>query len=147
VHWKEHLAEIDHLRNSVGLRAYAQKNPKNEFKKEAYSMFESMLSEIDSETIRILFSLQISTEEDMNSIPQSKNKQEIIMKKDKPDSNIGTDDIEDNKEQLSSPSTIKRDEPKLGRNDLVKITNGKETLEMKYKKAKLLIDSGDWNIL
>jgi preprotein translocase subunit SecA len=141
VHWKEHLAEIDHLRNSVGLRAYAQKNPKNEFKKEAYSMFESMLSEIDSETIRILFSLQISTEEDMNSIPQSKNKQEIIMKKDKPDSNIGTDDIEDNKEQLSSPSTIKRDEPKLGRNDLVKITNGKETLEMKYKKAKLLIDS------
>jgi preprotein translocase subunit SecA len=147
VHWKEHLAEIDHLRNSVGLRAYAQKNPKNEFKKEAYSMFESMLSEIDSETIRILFSLQISTEEDMNSIPQSKNKQEIIMKKDKPDSNISTDDIEDNKEQLSSPSTIKRDEPKLGRNDLVKITNGKETLEMKYKKAKLLIDSGDWNIL
>jgi preprotein translocase subunit SecA len=147
VHWKEHLAEIDHLRNSVGLRAYAQKNPKNEFKKEAYSMFESMLSEIDSETIRILFSLQISTEEDMNSIPRSKNKQEIIMKKDKPDSNIGTDDIEDNKEQLSSPSTIKRDEPKLGRNDLVKITNGKETLEMKYKKAKLLIDSGDWNIL
>ena len=83
----------------------------------------------------------------MNSIPQSKNKQEKIMKKDKPDSNIGTDDIEDNKDQLSAPSTIKRDEPKLGRNDLVRITNGKETLEMKYKKAKLLIDSGDWNIL
>jgi preprotein translocase subunit SecA len=41
VHWKEHLAEIDHLRGSVGLRAYAQKNPKNEFKQEAYSMFES----------------------------------------------------------------------------------------------------------
>ena len=40
VHLKEHLAEIDHLRNSVGLRAYAQKNPKNEFKREAYSMFE-----------------------------------------------------------------------------------------------------------
>jgi preprotein translocase subunit SecA len=43
VHWKEHLAEIDHLRGSVGLRAYAQKNPKNEFKQEAYSMFEIML--------------------------------------------------------------------------------------------------------
>ena len=37
VHWKEHLAEVDHLRGSIGLRAYAQKNPKNEFKKEAYS--------------------------------------------------------------------------------------------------------------
>ena len=44
VHWKEHLAEIDHLRGSIGLRAYAQKNPKNEFKQEAYSMFEMMLA-------------------------------------------------------------------------------------------------------
>ena len=60
VHWKEHLAEIDHLRGSVGLRAYAQKNPKNEFKKEAYSMFESMLDEIDGGTVRILFSLPLN---------------------------------------------------------------------------------------
>ena len=67
VHWKEHLGEIDHLRNSIGLRAYAQKNPKNEFKKEAYSMFESMLDEIDSGTVRILFSLQIANENDVNS--------------------------------------------------------------------------------
>ena len=68
VHWKEHLGEIDHLRNSIGLRAYAQKNPKNEFKKEAYSMFESMLDEIDSGTVRILFSLQIANENDVNSL-------------------------------------------------------------------------------
>ena len=52
VHWKEHLSEIDHLRGSIGLRAYAQKNPKNEFKQEAYSMFESMLDAIDAETVR-----------------------------------------------------------------------------------------------
>jgi preprotein translocase subunit SecA len=63
VHWKEHLAEIDHLRGSIGLRAYAQKNPKNEFKQEAYSMFESMLDEIDSETVRILFVIEFATEE------------------------------------------------------------------------------------
>ena len=43
VHWKEHLAEMDHLRQSVGLRAYAQKNPKNEYKREAFNMFENML--------------------------------------------------------------------------------------------------------
>ena len=60
VHWKEHLAEVDHLRGSIGLRAYAQKNPKNEFKKEAYSMFEIMLDEIDIETVRILFSIQFA---------------------------------------------------------------------------------------
>ena len=81
VHWKEHLAEIDHLRNSVGLRAYAQKNPKNEFKREAYSLFESMLSEIDSGTIRILFSLQISTEENIESLKPKENNENIILEK------------------------------------------------------------------
>src|SRR6056300_1644322 len=48
VHWKDHLAEMDHLRQSVGLRAYAQKNPKNEYKREAFEMFEVMLNEINS---------------------------------------------------------------------------------------------------
>ena len=81
VHWKEHLGEIDHLRNSIGLRAYAQKNPKNEFKKEAYSMFESMLDEIDSGTVRILFSLQIANEDDVNSLKQREQKQEITLEK------------------------------------------------------------------
>ena len=48
VHWKDHLAEMDHLRQSVGLRAYAQKNPKNEYKREAFDMFEVMLAEINN---------------------------------------------------------------------------------------------------
>ena len=81
VHWKEHLAEIDHLRNSIGLRAYAQKNPKNEFKREAYSMFESMLDEIDSGTVRILFSLQIAKEENINNVEQNQSNQEMVYKK------------------------------------------------------------------
>mgnify|MGYP003304754943 FL=1 len=42
VHWKDHLAEMDHLRQSVGLRAYAQKNPKNEYKRESFEMFEEL---------------------------------------------------------------------------------------------------------
>ena len=81
VHWKEHLGEIDHLRNSIGLRAYAQKNPKNEFKKEAYSMFESMLDEIDSGTVRILFSLQIANENEINSLKQNDQRQEMSLEK------------------------------------------------------------------
>jgi preprotein translocase subunit SecA len=134
VHWKEHLAEIDHLRNSVGLRAYAQKNPKNEFKREAYSMFESMLSEIDSETVRILFSLQISTEEEINNLSPKKTSDEI--------------DIKTSSSELThSNSSIARSETKLGRNEQVKITNGIETKEIKYKKAKPLIESGEWRII
>ena len=147
VHWKEHLAEIDHLRNSIGLRAYAQKNPKNEFKKEAYSMFESMLDEIDSGTVRILFSLQIANEDDVNSLKQREQKQEITLEKS--DSN-NYKDHELNTQENSykeNTETIKRDEPKLGRNDLVKITNGQETQELKYKKAKLMIESGEWRIV
>jgi len=147
VHWKEHLAEIDHLRNSIGLRAYAQKNPKNEFKREAYSMFESMLDEIDSGTVRILFSLQIAKEENANNIQSNQNNQEIVYQK---------DEAPVYNEEQSSPSsapaveiteTVKREEPKIGRNDFVKITNGEETKEIKFKKAKPLIDSGEWKIV
>jgi preprotein translocase subunit SecA len=147
VHWKEHLGEIDHLRNSIGLRAYAQKNPKNEFKKEAYSMFESMLDEIDGGTVRILFSLQIANEDDIKSIKQNEQKQEITLEK--AESNSYNNDDLDSQSKISkvNTETIKRDEPKLGRNDLVRITNGQETQELKYKKAKLMIESGEWRIV
>ncbi|MDC0439679.1 preprotein translocase subunit SecA [Gammaproteobacteria bacterium] len=144
VHWKEHLSEIDHLRNSVGLRAYAQKNPKNEFKREAFSMFESMLSEIDVETIRILFSLQISTESELESINKQNSSQELKLEKEEINSDIFQ------KEKQATPmvktNTVTRNEPKLGRNDLVKITNGHDTQEMKYKKAKPMIESGEWRL-
>ena len=146
VHWKEHLAEIDHLRNSVGLRAYAQKNPKNEFKKEAYSMFESMLSEIDSETIRILFSLKVADDNDINSISHEKDNAEIVLEKKEAGSNIGLAQ-QDVVDINNSPTTIMRNEPKLGRNDLVKITNGTETKTIKYKKAKSLIENEGWEII
>jgi preprotein translocase subunit SecA len=146
VHWKEHLAEIDHLRNSVGLRAYAQKNPKNEFKKEAYSMFESMLSEIDSETIRILFSLKVADDNDINSISHEKDNAEIVLEKKEAGSNIGLAQ-QDVVDINNSPATIMRNEPKLGRNDLVKITNGTETKTIKYKKAKSLIENEGWQII
>ena len=125
VHWKEHLAEIDHLRNSVGLRAYAQKNPKNEFKREAYSMFESMLEEIDSETIRILFSLQISSDQDMASLNTDSNETELVMNKEDIPSGINTENNQTNN-QRSQPQTIVRETPKLGRNEICLCGSGKK---------------------
>ena len=145
VHWKEHLSEIDHLRNSVGLRAYAQKNPKNEFKREAYSMFETMLSEIDAETIRILFSLQISTESELERLNKQDSTQEMKMEKEEINSDIFQNEKQPTPELKTN--TVTRSEPKLGRNDLVKITNGQETQEMKYKKAKPMIESGKWRLI
>ena len=124
VHWKEHLSEIDHLRNSVGLRAYAQKNPKNEFKREAYSMFETMLAEIDAETIRILFSLKISTEAELENLNNQEKSQELKMEKEE----INPEIIQ--KENKSTPEsntgTVKRNEPKLGRNDQCLCGSGKK---------------------
>ena len=148
VHWKEHLAEIDHLRGSIGLRAYAQKNPKNEFKQEAYSMFESMLDEIDSETIRILFVIEFASEEIVEDLKRDSKKQEVVLEKPE----AITEDLQTNQpspisEEKYDPQTVTRNEPKYGRNEIVKITNGQETKDLKYKKAQSLIESGEWRIL
>ena len=147
VHWKEHLAEIDHLRGSIGLRAYAQKNPKNEFKQEAYSMFEMMLDEIDSETVRILFSIQFANEEVMENLKQSKQEEVVLEKPDAINEDLQTNQPAPTLEEKQNPQTVTRDEPKYGRNEIVKITNGQETKELKYKKALSLIESGEWKII
>ena len=147
VHWKEHLAEVDHLRGSIGLRAYAQKNPKNEFKQEAYSMFESMLDEIDSETVRILFVIEFASEEILEGLKRDQEKQEMVLEKPE----IETEELQTNQPspipQEQSPQTVTRDEPKYGRNEIVKITNGQDTKELKYKKAMSFIESGEWKIV
>ena len=148
VHWKEHLAEIDHLRGSVGLRAYAQKNPKNEFKQEAYSMFESMLEEIDSETVRILFAIEFASEEILENLKKDSEKQEVVLEKPEAvNEDLQTNQSTASTEEKKDPKTVTRDEPKYGRNEIVKITNGQETKELKYKKAQSLIESSEWKII
>jgi preprotein translocase subunit SecA len=57
--WKDHLLSLDHLKEGIGLRGYAQKDPIVEFKKEAFVLFEDMMTRIDNETVRYLFHIQI----------------------------------------------------------------------------------------
>ena len=142
VHWKEHLAEIDHLRQSIGLRAYAQKNPKNEYKREAYAMFEEMLDQINKETIRVLFTLQLTSPDEIKNVKDSSQDELELRKEDFNKENIN----EVNESKLDN-IPITREEPKFGRNEVVKITNGIDTKEMKYKKAKLLIETGEWKVI
>jgi preprotein translocase subunit SecA len=61
--WKDHLLSLDHLKEGIGLRGYAQKDPLVEFKKEAFVLFEDMMARIDNETIRYLFHIQIQQAE------------------------------------------------------------------------------------
>ncbi|MBS1866277.1 MAG: preprotein translocase subunit SecA [Acidobacteria bacterium] len=60
--WKDHLLSLDHLKEAIGLRGYAQKDPLVEFKKEAFVLFEEMMARIDNETVRYLFHVQVQVE-------------------------------------------------------------------------------------
>jgi len=72
--WKDHLLSLDHLKEGIGLRGYAQKDPLVEFKKEAFVLFEDMMARIDNETIRYLYHIQIQQAQqhpdDMDTSPQ-----------------------------------------------------------------------------
>ena len=150
VHWKDHLSEMDHLRQSVGLRAYAQKNPKNEYKREAFEMFETMLDTTNTEAIKILFRLELASEEEIQELEerslQAQKNKEMRLEQDKPNLSIGSDKTETSQKDIQ-PQPVKIEETRFGRNDIIKITNGKDTKELKFKKAKSLIESGEWKIL
>jgi preprotein translocase subunit SecA len=59
--WKRHLQNIDSLRGNIGLRAYAQRNPINEFKKESFYLFDSMIESFKDDIVKILFNIKIQT--------------------------------------------------------------------------------------
>ena len=66
--WKEHLATMDHLRHGIHLRAFAQKNPKQEYKREAFELFEAMLNNLKYEVVRFLAHVQVTQNEDVDAL-------------------------------------------------------------------------------
>ncbi len=70
-HWKEHLAAMDYLRQGIGLRGYAQKNPVQEYKRESFEMFTSMLDGINLEVVQALTRVQVRSEEQVEALEQS----------------------------------------------------------------------------
>ena len=66
-HWREHLAALDHLRQGIHLRGYAQKNPKQEYKREAFELFSDMLDRIKNEVIRTVMTVRIQTREEVEA--------------------------------------------------------------------------------
>ena len=69
-HWREHLASLDHLRQGIGLRGYAQKNPKQEYKREAFELFSSMLDRIKHDVVRILLTVQVRSPQDVEAVEE-----------------------------------------------------------------------------
>ena len=70
--WKEHLASIDHLRQGIGLRAYAQKNPKQEYKRESFELFQDMLENIKLETVRFLCRIEVRKADDVEALERQR---------------------------------------------------------------------------
>ncbi len=77
-HWKEHLAAMDHLRQGIGLRSYAQKNPKQEYKREAFEMFGTMMEQVKHDTISILSRIRIQGEDDLAEIQRQREEQQKL---------------------------------------------------------------------
>ena len=79
-HWKEHLNQMDQLRKGIHLRGYAQKNPEQEYKSESFSLFQSMLSAIKSETVQDLARVHIPTPEEIAELERQQREQAEMMR-------------------------------------------------------------------
>ena len=77
-HWKEHRGAMDYLRQGVGLRSYAQKNPKQEYKREAFEMFGEMLEQVKHDSISILSRVRIRSEEDVQRMEEERRKAQAL---------------------------------------------------------------------
>ncbi|HUO44732.1 MAG TPA: preprotein translocase subunit SecA [Burkholderiales bacterium] len=76
-HWREHLAALDHLRQGIHLRSYAQKQPIQEYKKDAFELFASMLDSINSEVTRVLMTVQFRSETELQKVEEPKAPQNV----------------------------------------------------------------------
>jgi len=124
-HWKEHLAAMDYLRQSIHLRGYAQKNPKQEYKRESFEMFTEMLEKIKQEVVSLLSKVQIRNEEEMASLEQSQHMSDEMNYEHANASGMqdDSDGAEDNEEQHQP---YVRSDKKLGRNDPCHCGSGKK---------------------
>ena len=123
IHWKEHLAAMDYLRQGIGLRGYAQKNPKQEYKREGFEMFGEMLDQIKHDAISLLSRIRIQNEQDVTKMEEQRRAEQSMEFKHAESSALTNNEgksISQNVagENLSKQKTpFVRTQPKVGRND------------------------------
>ena len=113
--WKDHLLSMDHLKEGIGLRGYAQQDPLIVYKREGFEMFESMISRIKEETLEILFRIQIGESEHIDDLRRPQ-EQKLV--------------FSGGEEEAPSRKPVKREQKKVGRNAPCPCGSGK-----KYKKC------------
>ena len=112
IFWRRHLLNMDHLREGIGLRGYGQKNPKLEYKREGFAMFNDMMDSIYTESIKRLFSVQVVTEEAVEKFEKKEQKKEA--------------EVQKNTTAPVEKEPTKRTTPKIGRNDDCPCGSGKK---------------------
>ncbi len=127
-HWREHLAALDHLRQGIHLRSYAQKNPKQEYKREAFELFEGLLNTVKSEVTKVTMLVQVKTEADVEAVEKPVEVENVQYQHADYDEALGVVSNED--EQSLTTQPIIRDGIKVGRNDVCPCGSGK-----KYKQC------------
>jgi preprotein translocase subunit SecA len=131
--WKEHLAAMDYLRQGIGLRGYAQKDPKQEYKKEAFTMFEAMLDRIKHEVVSVLTRVQVRAESDVEAVEEQR--------RSKAQMNFRHADADAMKEETpgqaegSEQRPFTRDGRKVGRNEPCPCGSGKKFKQCHGKLA------------
>jgi len=126
-HWKEHLAAMDHLRQGVGLRSYAQKNPKQEYKREGFEMFGEMIEQVKHDSVSILSRIRIQGEEDLSEMEARRRKDEQMKFQHAEASALGAPSQSAAKEAEAEQHTpFVRDGRKVGRNEACPCGSGKK---------------------
>lgn len=129
--WKEHLQTMDHLRQGIGLRSYAAKNPKQEYKREAFALFEVFLNNLKHDVARILSHLQIREESDVEAMERQRQEAaEQEMKYQHEDASAMAEAPETNVAEGETHTPFVREGAKVGRNDPCPCGSGK-----KYKQC------------
>ena len=119
-HWREHLSALDHLRQGIHLRGYAQKNPKQEYKREAFELFEGLLDLVRKEVTRIVYTVQIRSQEDVEETAPHAEVQNVQYQHAGYDEVLGDSPDEAGENQPANAG------PKVGRNDPCPCGSGKK---------------------
>jgi preprotein translocase subunit SecA len=126
-HWKEHLAAMDHLRQGIHLRGYAQKDPKQEYKRESFDMFARMLQEIMRDLLGILTKVEIRAREDVEALEEQRRRAAALEQIEVHESASA---LEEDAPQATENEPVVRRGPKVGRNDPCPCGSGR-----KYKQC------------
>jgi len=125
-HWREHLASLDHLRQGIHLRGYAQKNPKQEYKREAFELFSDMLDRIKHDVVKVVLTVQVRAQEDVQAAVQEAPPVNVKYQHADYDEALGSAGGENGDTAVAVAPPFVRAGQKVGRNDLCPCGSGKK---------------------